>query len=57
MHPTYSCDLSTNAGAYAAKEGLTLKWDTNSEEWKNATWTENAMKFTYWLEKDGKIGD
>ena len=57
MHPTYSCDLSTNAGAYVVKEGLTLKWDTTSAAWRNATWSENAMKFTYWVEKDGKVGD
>ncbi len=57
LHPSYSCDLSTDAGAYVVEAGLTLKWDTTSDKWKNATWSENAMNFTYWIEKDGKIGN
>ena len=57
MQPTYTCDLSTNAGAYVVTDGLTLKWDTTSDEWKNATLSTDAMKFTYWVEKDGCIGN
>ncbi|XP_070567575.1 uncharacterized protein [Ptychodera flava] len=58
QHPTYSFDLSKNAGAYVTKEGnLTLKWDTSSKEWENATWDDDVMTFKYWLEKGGKIGD
>lgn len=53
MHPSYSCDLSTDAGAYVDTDGLTLKWDTSSDKWQNATWSNNAMTFTYWVEKDG----
>ena len=34
-----------------------LKWDTSSDQWKNATWSEDAMELTYWEEKDGKVGD
>ena len=54
MHPTYSCDLSANAGAYVVKQGLTLQWDTTSAKWNNASWLKNAMRFTYWVEKHGK---
>ena len=59
LHPTYSCDLSSNAGAYVVKNGpaYTLKWDTNSSEWKNATWAKDILTFSYWIEKDGKVGD
>ncbi|XP_070534774.1 uncharacterized protein [Ptychodera flava] len=58
LHPSYAMALSSNAGAYVAGENeLTLKWDTNSEKWRNAVWDDRAMKFTYWLEDMGKIGD
>ena len=59
LHPSYSCDLSADAGAYIVKEGpaYTLKWDASSSAWKNATWVTNALTFTYWIEKDGKVGD
>ena len=52
LYPTYSCDLSMNAGAYVVKEGIAykLKWDKTWTEWKNATWTI-ALTFTYWIEK------
>ena len=58
-HPTYSCDISKDAGAYVSKDGasLTLKWDSASSSWKNATWVNDAFQFTYWVEKDGKVGD
>ncbi len=51
MRPNYSLNTSTSAGAYVVEDGLTLKWDTSSEEWANATWSEN-VKFTYWVEDD-----
>ena len=57
MRPTYTCDVSSNAGAYVVKEGLTLKWNTTSKEWNDAKWDEGALKFTYWVEKDGKVGN
>lgn len=59
LHPTYSCDLSTDAGAYVVKEGAayTLKWDTTSSDWEKATWISDVLTFSYWLEKNGKVGD
>ena len=58
-HPTYSCDMSKNTGAYVAKDGasLTLKWDNTSSNWQKATWVNDALQFTYWIEKAGKVGD
>ena len=58
-HPTYSCSISKDAGAYTVKEGasLTLKWDSTSSGWQNATWVQDAFQFTYWIEKDGMVGD
>ena len=57
FHPSYSVDLSRDAGAYVTSDGLTLKWDTSSDTWKEATWDTNAMTFTYWIEKGPKIVD
>jgi hypothetical protein len=59
LHPTYSCDVSANAGAYVVKNGpaYTIKWDTTSTAWKNATWAKDILTFSYWIEKDGKVGD
>ena len=57
LHPSYTCDISSDAGAYVATDGLTLKWDTSSDKWKNAKWEEKAITFTYWIEKSIKVGD
>ncbi|XP_070534784.1 uncharacterized protein [Ptychodera flava] len=58
LHPSYSLALSSNAGAYVANGfELTLKWNTDSEQWRNATWDEDAMTFTYWFKDNGKSGD
>ncbi|XP_070534755.1 uncharacterized protein [Ptychodera flava] len=58
LRPSYTMAVSRDAGAYVAGEHeLTLKWDINSEQWKNATWDEEAMTFTYWQEQWGNIGD
>ena len=52
MHPSYSCELSSDAGATVVKDGLTLEWDPSSDKWKKANWL-SEMKFTYWIQKVG----
>ncbi|KAI8505211.1 hypothetical protein Bbelb_173200 [Branchiostoma belcheri] len=55
---TYRCTLSSNAGAYVKQEGSALKliWDESSSEWKNASWDDNVLSFTYGLEEQFFIG-
>ena len=48
---SYTCALAANAGAYATggAEGVTLNWDSGSQQWQQATWVPAALRFTYGL--------
>ncbi|MDZ7957810.1 MAG: hypothetical protein RMY34_07870 [Aulosira sp. DedQUE10] len=55
---TYQCDVSANAGAYVTGKvgSLNLVWDTNSADWKNATWESKRFTFTYGLKGQMLVG-
>lgn len=55
---TYKCDISASAGAYVTGKvgSLNLVWDTNSDNWKNATWESNRFTFTYGLKGQILVG-
>ncbi|CAH1232676.1 Hypp488 [Branchiostoma lanceolatum] len=55
---TYKCTISSNAGAYVKQEGSALKliWDNSSDTWKDATWDDDVLSFTYGLEEQFFIG-
>ncbi|KAL9645932.1 hypothetical protein ABK040_001040 [Willaertia magna] len=48
---TYICDVSANAGVYVSYEtgDYKIKWDVNSDKWRNATWENGRYIFTYGL--------
>lgn len=53
---SYTCAVSANAGAYVSGDasGPKLNWDVNAPAWKNATWINGALRFTYGL-TDGPL--
>ncbi|XP_035690016.1 uncharacterized protein LOC118425316 [Branchiostoma floridae] len=55
---TYECAFSSDAGAYVREEGTALKlvWDASGDKWKNATWENNVLSFTYGIEESLFIG-
>ncbi|MBC9248807.1 hypothetical protein A9179_00825 [Pseudomonas alcaligenes] len=52
---SYTCAVSANAGQYVSGDasGPKLNWDVKSAEWKNATWIDQALRFTYGLTDKG----
>ncbi|QKE65020.1 hypothetical protein HNE05_17225 [Aquipseudomonas campi] len=52
---SYTCAVSANAGQYVSGDasGPKLNWDVNSTDWKNATWIDGALRFTYGLTDNG----
>jgi hypothetical protein len=53
----YTIDRSpeTDCGAYVATDANILHWDTTSSKWKQATFTQNVIKFLYWYDDDDKV--
>lgn len=41
----YDVDVSANAGAYYSTGDVKLRWNTESDQWKNATWESKSMTF------------
>ncbi|XP_066304875.1 uncharacterized protein [Branchiostoma lanceolatum] len=55
---TYECAFSSDTGAYVREEGtaLNLVWDASDDKWKNATWENNVLSFSYGIEEQFFIG-
>lgn len=54
---TYDMKVATTSAAYVAGTSTNpqLKWDAGSDAWKNASWSDNNMRFTYGIESAGTI--
>ncbi|KAL9645930.1 hypothetical protein ABK040_001038 [Willaertia magna] len=55
---SFDVDVSANAGAYIVQSGnvYQIKWDSNKDQWKNATWQTKRMELTYGLNSVPFVG-
>jgi hypothetical protein len=42
-------------GAYVQDDGKILRWDTESDEWKNATFVKNELYYSYWFDDETDV--